>query len=133
MKTPERVVKPEEVYSLVKRYAKARQEQFIVITLDSGHKPISLSIVFIGTVSRIIIHSREVFYRAIRDMAVAIIVCHNHPSGELKPSPEDLEMTRNLWQAGNILGIRLLDHLIISKTDYFSFRQNDCLPDDKKS
>jgi DNA repair protein RadC len=132
VRNPEKVLKPEEVYALVKRYTKSRQEQFIVITLDGAHQPVSISVAFIGTVNNIMVHPREVFYRAIRDMAAGVIVCHNHPSGQLKPSPEDLKITRCLYEAGNILGIHFIDHLIIAKTGFYSFRQQGCFPDDEK-
>jgi DNA repair protein RadC len=128
VKNPEKLTKPEEIYKLLKRYAKARQEQFIVMTLDGLHQPISISLVFIGTMNRIMVHPREVFHRAVRDMAAAVVVCHNHPSGDLQPSPEDLDMTRKIWKAGIVLGINVLDHLIIGKKGFYSFRMNGDLP-----
>jgi DNA repair protein RadC len=131
VRNPEKVLKPDEVYALVKRYAKNRQEQFIVITLDGAHRPISVSVAFIGTVNTIMVHPREVYCRAIRDMAAGVIVCHNHPSGQLKPSPEDLDITRCLYEAGKIVGIRLIDRLIITKTGFYSFRRQGCFPGDE--
>jgi DNA repair protein RadC len=120
---------PEDIYALVKRYAGKRQEHFIVITLNGAHEPVSLSIVFIGLVNQTIVHPREVFFRAVRDMAAAIIVCHNHPSGRLTPSEQDLEVTRNLSEAGEVMGIKLIDHLIFTKKGYFSFRKEGCFPE----
>lgn len=113
---------PDDVYRVVKRYAKARREQFILITLDAEHKPISITIVSVGIVNRTIVHPREVFIRAIRDVASAIIVCHNHPSGELYPSQDDLNLTARLMEAGEVLGIPILDHLIIGKPGFLSLR-----------
>jgi DNA repair protein RadC len=123
MRNPKTIANPDDIYALVKRYAGKRQEHFIVITLDGSHRPISVSIAFIGLVNRTIVHPREVFVRAIRDMAAAVIVCHNHPSGRLTPSEEDAAVTRNLSEAGEVVGIRLLDHLIFTKKGYFSFRK----------
>jgi DNA repair protein RadC len=123
IRNPKMIGNPEDIYALVKRYAGKRQEHFIVITLDGSHRPISVSIAFMGLVNRTIVHPREVFVRAIRDMAAAVIVCHNHPSGQLAPSEEDIAVTRNLSEAGEVVGIRLLDHLIFTKKGCFSFRK----------
>jgi DNA repair protein RadC len=133
LKNQEKIVNPEDIYALVKRYAGKRQEHFIVITLNGAHKPVSLSIVFIGLVNRTIVHPREVFFQAVRDMASAIIVAHNHPSGRLAPSEQDLEVTRTLSEAGEVMGINLLDHLIFSKKGYFSFRKEGCFPEAEDS
>jgi DNA repair protein RadC len=124
---PVTIKHPSDIYDIAKRYAYNEQEYFLVLTLDGSHSVISSSIVTIGLVNRTIVHPREVFKHAISDNASAIIVCHNHPSGCLDPSDEDLKITKKLEGAGNIIGIRLLDHVIISKTDYYSFRQNNLL------
>jgi DNA repair protein RadC len=133
LKNPKTIGSPEDVYALVKRYAGKQQEHFIVITLNGTHEPITLSLVFIGLVNRTIIHPREVFSRAIQDGSVAVIVAHNHPSGQLKPSEQDLDVTRNLSEAGEIIGIHLLDHLIFNKKGYFSFRKEGCFQEDEDS
>jgi DNA repair protein RadC len=113
------------VYTLLKSFAKKRQEHFIVLTLNVSHYVISMRIVSIGLMNRTIIHPREVFIHAIKDNAIAIIVCHNHPSNKVEPSDEDIEITKLLKEAGEIIGIRLLDHVIISKSGYYSFKQNN--------
>jgi DNA repair protein RadC len=113
---------PEEVYELVKRYAKAKQEQFILLTLNGSHHVISISIIGIGIVNRTIIHPREIFCKAISDMALSIIICHNHPSGEIIPSDEDKEVTRTIYKASKIIGIPLIDHIVFSKYGYISQR-----------
>ncbi|AEF85471.1 DNA repair protein RadC [Treponema primitia ZAS-2] len=118
---------PDDMYKLVKRYAQAKKEQFIVVTLNTAHEPLSVRIVSTGTINRAIIHPREVFYPATQDLASAVILCHNHPSGSLKPSCGDKVMTNRLIAAGQIMGIHILDHLIIGKSGYFSFRENGCL------
>jgi DNA repair protein RadC len=128
IRTPHPLKNPAEIYALVKRYARKEQEHFIVITLDGAHKPISVVIASIGLVNKTLIHPREVFVRAIRDMAAAIIICHNHPSGALSPSAEDIEITERLTQAGEVLGIPVIDHLIITKAGWFGFAQEGRLP-----
>ena len=119
---PGTVMKPSDAYNLLKRYWKAQKEHFIVITLNGAHEPISLSIVSIGLVNRTIVHPREVFIRAIQDMASGIIICHNHPSGSLEASPEDKDITDRICKAGELLGIKVLDHIIFSKHGYASLR-----------
>ena len=116
-----------DIYNLVKPYWKAQKEHFIVVTLNGAHEPISVSIVSIGLVNKTIVHPREVFIRAIKDMATAIIICHNHPSGSLEPSPEDNEITERICKAGGLLGINVLDHIIFSKNGYASLREKGYL------
>jgi DNA repair protein RadC len=122
-KNPGTVTTPDDAYNLLKRYRNAQQEQFIVITLNGAHKPISVSLASIGLVNRAIVHPREVFIRAIKDNASAVILCHNHPSGFLKPSPEDNEITDRMCDAGELIGIRVIDHIIFSKNGYASLRK----------
>jgi DNA repair protein RadC len=114
---------PDDIYAAVKRYTKSDQEHFLVLTLDGAHNIISIHISTFGLVNRTIVHPREVFKHAIKDNASSIIVCHNHPSGSLLPSPHDNEVTDRLTEAGDILGFHVLDHLIISKNGYYSFRK----------
>jgi len=73
-----------------------------------------------GVLNKTIVHAREVFITAIRDNSAAVIVAHNHPSGSLEPSAEDIEISKRLCEAGDILGIAVLDHVIISKSGYYS-------------
>jgi DNA repair protein RadC len=124
IRNPGQIKGPEDVFPIVKRYGRAKQEHFIVVTLNAAHMPVSVCITGIGTVSHTLIHPRETFIKAIRDMAVAVIICHNHPSGSVMPSGQDLEITSQLYEAGKILGIRLIDHLIISKTVFTSLRRD---------
>jgi DNA repair protein RadC len=126
---PGKIKTPEDTFNLVKRYQNEQREQFIVITLNRAHEPISVSIASIGTANNTIVHPREVFVRAIQDMASAIIVCHNHPSGMLKPSREDKEITERLCSAGKILGIFVLDHVIFSQNGFKSLREEGLIKD----
>ena len=124
---PGTIIRPNDAYELIKRYRNEQKEQFILITLNGSHEPISVSIISIGLVNRSIVHPREVFSRAIREMATGIIVCHNHPSGSLKPSPEDMEVAQMINKAGEVLGIRVLDHILFSPFGYASMRKEGYL------
>lgn len=115
---------PNDIYFLLKeKISNFHKEYFIVASLDNRNKIISVDIVSIGTLSSSLIHPRETFETAIKNHAAKIIICHNHPSCELKPSKEDLTITRTLIKAGKLLGIEVADHLIICKDGYFSFRE----------
>lgn len=119
---PVKITIPGDAYEALKRYARSKQEQFIVITLNGAHEIISVSIVSLGLLNRTIVHPREVFNRAIKDSSAAIIIAHNHPSGQLEPSEEDRSLTRRLTEAGDIIGIPILDHIIFTKKGFVSFK-----------
>ena len=115
---------PEDAMVVLKRWTNKRQEHFLAITLDGGHRVIKFHHISKGTLNRTIVHPRECFYPAIKDYAGSIIFAHNHPSGNTGPSGEDDETTDRLLMAGAILGIYVLDHIILSKNgDYYSYRQ----------
>jgi DNA repair protein RadC len=114
---------PDVLFQFLKRYTKSRQEHFFVITLNNSTEIIGIHISTIGLVNKTIIHPREVFIHAITDNAVSIIIAHNHSSSNLKPSDEDIEITKRLNDAGVLLGINVIDHLIINKYGYYSFRK----------
>lgn len=115
---------PKDLYPLLKeKIINFHKEYFMVVSLDNRNKIISIDVISIGTLNSSLIHPRETFEAAIKNHAAAIIICHNHPSGELKPSEDDLLVTQNLIKAGNILGINVSDHLIITKNNYFSFKE----------
>jgi DNA repair protein RadC len=129
LKRKVKIGNPGEAYNVVKRYAGAKQEQFILLTLNGEHSVISVSIVSIGIVNKTVVHPREVFCRAISDRASAIIVCHNHPSGSNELSDEDKLITLQIYNAGEIIGIPLLDHIVFSKTGYTSMRKDGVFPE----
>ncbi len=115
---------PSDIFPLLKeKINNFNKEHFIVTSLDSRNKIISIDIISIGTLNSSLIHPRETFEIAIKNHAAGIIICHNHPSGELKPSEDDLIVTNNLIRSGQLLGIEIADHLIISKKNYFSFKE----------
>ncbi|MCL2380907.1 MAG: DNA repair protein RadC [Treponema sp.] len=118
-----RIRNPSDIYSLVKHHADRRQERLICLSLNGAHELIASRVVTVGLVNRTIVHPREVFADPILDRAAAVAVAHNHPSGSLRPSGEDNEITWKLKMAADILGIAFLDHLIFSETFYFSYRK----------
>jgi DNA repair protein RadC len=123
---------PDDVFYLLRKYAYSKQEQFILVTLDASHRPIRIILLGIGTINRAIVHPREVFHYALKDLAMAVLICHNHPSGLLSPSYEDLNITKRLIEAGEIMGIPIIDHLIINKKTYFSFKKENIIESDNK-
>jgi DNA repair protein RadC len=118
-----RIKHPSDTYTLIRHYADRRQEKFLSLSLNGAHEVLAVRIVTIGLVNRTIVHPREVYADPLLDRASAVIVAHNHPSGQLCPSPEDNEITFRLKAAGDLLGIHFLDHLIFSESAYFSYRQ----------
>ena len=103
------------------------QERFAVLMLDIKHRLLGTKVITIGTATETLAHPRDIFREVIRQGAVRCLVAHNHPSGNLEPSPEDLALTRQLLQAGQILGIPVLDHLILGNGDFRSLRQTTTL------
>ena len=100
------------------------QENFIAVYLDSKSRLISYKILFKGTLNTSCVHPREIFKYACLESAYSIIVIHNHPSGEVDPSKEDIELTKKLFEIGSLMGIPIVDHIIIGKDKYFSFYEN---------
>ncbi len=111
----------ENVLSSLEDIADKRQEHFVVLTYDASMRLIDKHLVFLGTVNSVACHPREIFAAAIADAASSIIVSHNHPSGDSEPSHEDIETTQQLIAAGIIIGIPLIDHVIVTRSDYCSF------------
>ena len=99
-----------------------RKECFLTLYLDSRNRLIGEAEVSIGSLDTTLAHPREVFERAIRAGAANVIVVHNHPSGDPTPSDDDIRLTRRLVEAGKILGIRLLDHVVVCRESHYSFR-----------
>ncbi|MGD9678914.1 MAG: RadC family protein [Vulcanibacillus sp.] len=103
------------------------REQMIVCCLDTKNQPTSISIVSIGSLNSAIVHPREVYKTAILSNSSSIIIAHNHPSGNSEPSHEDIVLTNRLDEAGKIIGIKLLDHLIIGYSNFYSFKEEGLL------
>jgi DNA repair protein RadC len=122
-----KISSPADAVPLLYHYASIKKEHFLCISLNGAHEVIALRVVSIGTLNRTIVHPREVYSDALTDHAAGIICAHNHPSGNTEPSREDIELTERLRDAGNILGISMLDHLIVSETGYYSFLEHGLL------
>ena len=115
---------PKDILPLLKeKIINFHKEYFMVVSLDNRNKVINIDTVSVGILNSSLIHPRETFEVAIKNHAAAIIICHNHPSEELKPSEDDLIVTQNLVKAGKLLGIEVSDHLIITKDGYYSFKE----------
>ena len=117
---------PYDAYKLIKNFLiDSDREKFVVACLDTKNQPVNISVVSIGSVNSAIVHPREVFKVAMLSNASKIICFHNHPSGNLKCSKEDENITNRLKECGEILGIELVDHIIVGDNDkYFSFKEN---------
>lgn len=104
-----------------------QQEYFVCLSLDGGQRLIAQRTITIGTLDSVQAHPREVFADAIADRAASVIVAHNHPSGDPKPSQKDITLTQQLAAAAQLLGITFRDHIIITKIEHFSYRQHHLL------
>jgi DNA repair protein RadC len=109
------------------RFYAAKKEYFVALNLNSKNQLIREVLISVGSLSTSVVHPREVFAPAVRDSSAAIMFLHNHPSGDPAPSREDRECTQRLCQAGKILGIRCLDHIVLGFDDYFSFADANLL------
>lgn len=119
---------PEDGYQLMKLFlADKDREYFIVASLDTKNQPLSINVCHIGSLNASIVHPREVMKSAILSNAASIIVGHNHPSGLPEPSKEDIEVTRRLAEAGKIIGIDLLDHIIVGDESFISLKEKGYL------
>jgi len=119
-----KMASPEEIADELKDLQTAAQEQFIVLTFNTKHRLIQRHMVSLGTLNSALVHVREVFRPAFMDAAAHIVVAHNHPSGDPAPSAQDIKITNKLIEAGKLLEIGVLDHVIIGRplegrTDFF--------------
>ena len=108
---------------LLPQFGNRPVEQFGVLSLDTKHRVVRAAVLSIGTLDASIVHPREVFREAVAGGAAAIVVFHNHPSGDPEPSPEDTKLTERLMAAGVLMGINVLDHVILGDARYFSYRE----------
>ena len=121
---PKRVLKsPDDVAAEVRSQLKGRKkEHFLVLSLDTRNRLINRKLVSIGSLDTSIVHPREVFKEAVSSCAASVIFAHNHPSGDPEPSKEDIELTKRLAKAGEIMGIDVLDHIIVCDRSYLSLK-----------
>jgi len=118
---------PVDVLPLIRHYGDRKQEHFLCVSLNGANEVITTRVVSIGLVNKTQVHPREVFADPITDRASAVILAHNHPSSDISPSKEDVLLTRQLKEAGETLGIAVLDHIIFSQKGHYSFLENGCL------
>ena len=122
-KKTELFLKPEDVFDRLKDLRDHKKEHFVTLFLDSRNQEINREIVSVGSLNASLVHPREVFEPAVRHTAAHIIIAHNHPSGDHSPSSEDLSLTKRLVEAGRIMGIEILDHVIVTKNGFLSFKE----------
>ncbi|MCK5673187.1 MAG: DNA repair protein RadC, partial [Spirochaetales bacterium] len=116
-----KITSPADAIPLISHYSDRKQEHFLCVSLNGAHEVIQVRVVSMGLVNRTLVHPREIFSDPLMDRAAAVLIAHNHPSGNIEPSQEDIEITRRIKNAGVILGIELLDHIIFTDNAYYSF------------
>ena len=119
-----KIATPADLLPHVRHYADRKQEHFLCASINGANEILNIRVVSIGLIDRTPVHPREVFADALVDRASAIIVAHNHPAGSLEPSCSDIEITKQLKTAGEVIGITLLDHIIFNRSGYFSFLES---------
>ena len=118
-----RVTRPEDILPLVAGLREKRQEHFVCIALNGAGEVLGNRVITVGLLNHSLVHPREVFADAITDRAASVVCVHNHPSGSLEPSSQDIAITTQLKEAGAILGIQLVDHIIVTRTGHVSLRE----------
>lgn len=121
------ILSPLDVWNELKDIRDNKKEHFVVFFLDARNQEIKREIISVGSLNASLVHPREVFEPAVRHIAAQILIAHNHPSGNLEPSEEDAIITKRLQEAGKILGIELLDHIIVSINGFLSFQEKGLL------
>lgn len=114
---------PRDIWKELRDIRDNKKEHFIIFYLDPRNQKIKREIISIGILNANIVHPREVFEPAVINLAAQIIIAHNHPSGNTDPSEADFELTKRLIEAGKILGIEIIDHIIVTKDLFFSFKE----------
>jgi DNA repair protein RadC len=125
--SPAKVTGPEDVLPLVAGLREKRQEYFVCLALNGAGEVLGNRTITVGLLNHSLVHPREVFADAITDRAASVICVHNHPSGSLEPSSQDIAITAQLKEAGSILGIQLTDHIIVTRTGHVSMRERGLL------
>ena len=122
-----RFTSPQQLYEMFKELVVETKEHFLALHLDGKNRIVCLDRVSVGSLNQSVVHVREVMKSALLSSAAAIILIHNHPSGDPSPSTEDMTITRRLKEAGELLGIPVLDHIIIGDGEYVSFAERGLL------
>jgi len=121
------IISPQKVWEQLKDIRDNKKEHFVVFYLDTQNQETLRDVVSVGTLNANLVHPREVFEKAVQNCCASVLVAHNHPSGSLEPSEEDLAVTKRLVDAGKILGIDVLDHVIVTKTGCYSLKEHNLL------
>lgn len=121
------ILSPREVWEQLKDIRASKKEHFVVFFLNTQNQEIQRELISVGTLNASLIHPREVFEPAIKHLASHVILAHNHPSGSLEPSDEDMAVTKRLVDSGRLLGIEVLDHVIVTRGEYMSFKEKNLL------
>jgi len=119
----------QSVYDMFKPLEKLDHERFYTVVIDGANQVVAVHLSFQGTLNQSLVHPREIFKVALLCSGAGVILVHNHPSGKTEPSKEDFVLTQRLKEAGRIMGIEVLDHVIIGHDDYFSFSKKKILKD----
>lgn len=127
LKTGTRFTAPAQIYNAFSFLMEETKEMFITLHLDGKNRIICMDLVSIGSLNQSIVHPREVFKTACLSNAAALILIHQHPTGDPSPSSEDIAITRRLKEAGEIMGIKILDHIIVGDDEYLSFVERGLL------
>lgn len=123
----QRIHSVKDILPLISYLADRKQEHFVCLSLNGAMEVVQVRVITVGLADRSIVHPREVFADAITDRASAIIVAHNHPASLIEPSPADIKTTKALYKAGEIIGIKLLDHVIFNRHGFYSMAEHDQL------
>lgn len=127
LKTGTRFTDPRQVFDTFSFLAMEPKEMFVTLHLDGKNRILCMDIVSVGSLNQSIVHPRSVFQTACLSSAAAILCIHNHPSGDPSPSSEDIAITRRLKEAGEVMGIKILDHIIVGDGEYLSFVERGLL------
>ena len=121
------ISRPVDVLPIIADIKDAKKEHFVAVFLNARNQVIARETVSVGSLNASLVHPREVFASAIGSTAASVILCHNHPSGAVEPSREDIELTRRMGQAGEILGIEILDHIIVGPERFLSMKEGNLM------
>jgi len=116
---------PAKVWGYLRKFRSRKKEHFIAVYVNNRNLVLGFDVVSVGTISEAIVHPREIFRSAIVALASGIILAHNHPSGTVTPSAEDIAVTKRIEEAGRIVGIKLIDHVVMSSRSYLSMREGE--------
>jgi len=115
------ILSPQTIFDSLVDLRKSKKEQLVALYLDTRNYEIQREIISIGTLNANLVHPREVFEPAVKNLASSLILVHNHPSNNTEPSKDDIEITKQLVEAGKIMGIEVVDHIVISESKFYSF------------